>query len=171
MTTAWTSLMSKNWRCPWLRTDLDAAEAGREIDLKCYGGRAAWNAMEADRRNTELCDAIRALEAKDDQNDCPTLRQLIRAVWAARNERERPAYAGGGLAGCEACRGGWLDIELDDWPGHMAAAPCTCAAGDHIVTACVPYVRYTPDQKAALEKFRRICFGAVKMGLKVGAGA
>ena len=132
----WPRLLLANWpRCQWAR-DPDLASA--ELIRALYRGTAAATPAESDRRNAELCDAIRWMAGPEGrQEKDPSLRELIRAVFITRKE-QRESGRGPGGADCALCHDGWATL-WPDWregwtAGDYQAAPdigvpCLCAKG------------------------------------------
>ena len=129
MATSWTALMAQYWSCAWLRTQGDVETATAEL-YETFNRRPPDNA--------ELIAAIRWLAGPENrQEKCPTLRELIRAVFTIR-KRDRPmrptdtgpaarianakaamlkadTWAARWDALCETCQEDSECIEVDQW--------------------------------------------------------
>jgi hypothetical protein len=82
MAADWTAVLGQYWSCPWLRAESDVAVATEEL-------RETFRGCTPD--NKELVSAIRWLAGPENQQDrCPTLRELVRAISILR-KRDRPA--------------------------------------------------------------------------------
>ena len=125
----WAKLLAMNWpSVTWVRTPGEEQEAADELRRCLYADKTSSSKGESDRRNNELCEAIRWLASpENDQEKAPSLREVVRAVCVTRaNKRNRESSPSNE---CAECHGrGWKTVHPDaENPLYTASVPCDCS--------------------------------------------
>ncbi len=152
----WVSLLTKYWRCTWLKTQQDIDEAGAEL-------REAFRNKPAD--NAELCEVIRWMAGPEyNQRGCPTLRELIRGVWIYRNGGTDQATEIDRYPSCGYCKDGIItwragfspDMEARTIMGlYSCSVPCGCKSGERAMHDKAPWKTLDASKRAELEGMAR----------------
>lgn len=165
MSIPWTTAISQNWPCVWLRQPDDARAAGEQFERQLWGGRAPRNDFDAAERNDEITSALLWLAGPEARQDrCPTVREICRAVWILRR-RAREADAPP-AEDCGQCRGsGWTTFWPRWEPGwaverymveYGVGVPCLCDAGRVALERSYIRRNTSPEQVERIREMSRL---------------
>ena len=145
MDAEWTGLMGKYWSCAWLRSAEDVREASAEIE-RTFGRKAP--------ANEELCETIRWLAGPENKHEkCPTLRELIRAIWIRRKADRKDSGQAETVFLCLLCRNtGWAVASSSRYP-NGASMPCLCRMGQDIGQKLYPPQEYESMQELVKRQY------------------
>jgi hypothetical protein len=152
----WVRLTALYWQWPMVRSQSELDMALREFER-------TFRANPID--DVELCNAVRWLSGPENRQDkCPTLRELIRAVCILRKQDRVDFDHGAKIESCRLCLDGWVTDHIgydqawtlkDFMMAETVCIPCTCRAGDRLMSMCDDYAEMSTEESDLFNERRR----------------